>query len=449
MKTSKSLCVVIVILLVLSVITPALSESGTIKERSSAEKRWVRVFGGRGFEWSTCIRQTSDGGYILAIGTTSYGLGNWNAWLIKLNENGEKVWDKFYGGIGYDFLFHVEQTSDGGYILTGVTESYGAGKRDVWLIKVDENGNEIWNKTFGGEKIDAGSWIQQTSDGGYIIAGITESYGPGKWNGWIIKTDGNGSEIWNETFGKANAEAGLNCVIETIDGDYVAVGYITNKKSDSDIWLIKLDKDGSEVWNKTFNRGWQDDSYTVQQTADGGYMIFGNGGDEDNLSAWIIKTDKDGNREWNRTLCDEKTAYANIMYAGYRTTDNECVAVGLKLVKTWLMRIPWVGDIIVSNIFVPLRFILHMKGWIVKLDGNGNREWERAFAPIGYYMQCGDIQQTRDGGYIAVFTIYPFSFLGTDVVVVKMDSKGRTNLMQLETCGITHWFKTHLGAYAW
>ena len=136
------------------------------------------------------VQQTSDGGYIVAgIAGWSYGsYGEYSdAWVMKTDSSGNKVWDETFGGVGVNGASSVQQTSGGGYIMTGVTESYGAGRADAWLIKTDSSGNKVWDKTFGGVEVDWAYSIQQTSDGGYIVAGMTESYGAGDEDVWLLK----------------------------------------------------------------------------------------------------------------------------------------------------------------------------------------------------------------------------------------------------------------------
>ena len=166
--------------------------------RKQREWRWYRsywCFGGSNDDYGSSVQQTTGEGYIIIGTTKSFGNGNKDLWLIKTNSNGNEDWNQTFGGSDNDHGYDVQQTTDGGYIIIGRTLSFDENSYFVWLIKTDSDGTEVWNKTLGGNNGDWGSSIQQTTDGGYIIIGRTWSYGNGGSDVLFIKTDSEGNTV--------------------------------------------------------------------------------------------------------------------------------------------------------------------------------------------------------------------------------------------------------------
>jgi hypothetical protein len=207
--------------------------------------KFAKTYGGTSYDWAFSVQQTSDGGYIVAGGTASFGAGWEDIILIKTASNGNISWAKTYGGTHYDHASSVQQTSDGGYIVAGVTWSFGAGSGDIILIKTDANGNISWAKTYGGTNVDGASSVQQTSDGGYIVAGVTYSFGAGSGDIILIKTASNGNISWAKTYGGTNYDR-ASSVQQTSDGGYIVAGW-TNSfgAGNEDVFLIKTDANGN------------------------------------------------------------------------------------------------------------------------------------------------------------------------------------------------------------
>lgn len=305
----------------------------------------------------------------LAFGTGSLAEGQCQAWQVTI------------GGEDADAGYSVQQTSDGGYILLGYTESYGAGEKDFWLVKTDSNGNKQWDKTFGGSEYDEGHSIQLTRDGGYILLGWTMSYGAGEKDFWLIKTDARGKKQWDRTFGGKDDDAGFS-VQQTSDGGYVLVGYSYITEEDPQPWLIKTDASGKKEWDRTFEGA---KSYSVQQTSDGGYIILGSYG-----YFHLIKTDEKGRKDWDRTFGHKGAR--NKGKSVQQTSDGGYILSGGSY--------SWSGSA--------------CNDWLIKTDGGGSKEWRAN----NWGCAGNSVQQTPDGGYI---------YVGSDNIdfwVVKTDTDG-------------------------
>ncbi|RJP75262.1 MAG: T9SS C-terminal target domain-containing protein [Candidatus Zixiibacteriota bacterium] len=265
---------------------------------------WTRTYGGGNYDYGENVQQTTDGGYIIAGGTRSFGAGGLDFYLIKTDADGGTIWTRTYGGSDDDYSESVQQTVDGGYIITGYTRSFSVGDQDVYLMKTDTGGDTIWTQTFGGAGCDRGCCIQQTADGGYIITGGTVSYGAGYFDVYLIKTDANGDSLWTRTFGGNEADEG-RCVQQTLDGGYIIAGYTKSYGAgDYDVYLIKTNANGDTTWTHTFGGSNTDIGISVKQTSDEGYVIIGrtNSFGAGSYDVYLIKTDVNGDTLWTRTF---------------------------------------------------------------------------------------------------------------------------------------------------
>jgi hypothetical protein len=357
---------------------------------NSYNSEWIKTFGGLKSETGYSVQQTVEGGFIITGSTESYGSGKTDVWLIKVDSYGNEQWNKTFGGSDIDLGFSVYQTTDGGYIITGYTDSYGV-MIDLWLIKTDIDGNEQWNKTFGGKEIDTGIFVEQTSDGGYIIAGDTNSYAIGETDVWIIKTDETGNEQWNTTIGTIYDDEAWS-VNQSTDGGFIIVG-----ETDHDIWLIKLDGNGREEWNKTFGGLKIDRGYSVQQTMDGGFAFAGWTKSYTTTvygDFWLVKTNAKGDEQWNKTYGWKKGDYG---YSMQLTTDGGYIITGSTDING-----PYDLDV-----------------WLVRTDSNGNKLWDKNLG--GPYRDSGQsIQQTYDGGYIITGYTGIYGASNYDVLLIKV-----------------------------
>jgi hypothetical protein len=398
---------VIVVLLLMS-IPPAFSAMNTdIKTHgfpctpSCQEEEWNRTFGGTNIDVGYAVRQTSDDGYILTGYTRSYGAAGHNIWLIKTDSSGQEEWNQTFGGSQDDEGQSVQQTNDGGYILAGWTKSMGAGMKDVWLIKTDALGNEEWNRLFGGGNDDGATSVQQTTDGGFILTGYTSSFGTGSVDVWLIKTDEMGNLEWNETFGGYSSD-GAWSVQQTTDEGYILTGwtYSSGPGYVGNVWLVKTDEAGVLQWDQTFGGEDVDRGYWVQQTRDGGYIITGytdseGAGLDDVL---LIKTDDSGNELWSQTFggtgrdygyCVRQTFEGGYIIAGYTLS----YGAGSEDV------------------------------WVIKTDASGNMVWDQTYG--GLYSDEGfAVQQTTDSGFIVIGHTLSYGAGVHDVWLIKIKGEG-------------------------
>jgi len=252
----------------------------------------------RTFYTANSIVSSRDNGQVIAGWSFE---SDYDLWLLKTDALGNEVWSRTYGGDGADRAYDIARTRDNGYIVVGAANSYTESITDVWLVKTDAGGNEVWSATFGGERSDVGTAVAQTRDNGYIIAGRTTSFGEGNIDTLLIKTDAFGNEIWSRTFGGRGNEYGL-AVAQTRDNGYIIAGKTTSFGAGSfDAWLVRVDASGNEIWSGTFGVTDDDDlACAVAQTKDNGYILLG----RTTLStiaveiSWVIKTDSNGNVEW-------------------------------------------------------------------------------------------------------------------------------------------------------
>jgi hypothetical protein len=325
-------------------------------------------------------------------------------------------WNKTFGGTGNDSARSLVATPDGGYAIAGVTDSFGAGSTDFWLVKTDANGVMEWNRTYGGTGSDEAYSLVTTPDGGYAIAGSTNSFGAGGGGifaeayteVWLVKTDSLGNMQWNKTYGEPRNEtyysrAGAKALVTTSDGGYAIAGwklyYIEEFEGMplsiyTDFWLVKTGALGNMQWNKTYGYEFGSDvARSLIATSDGGYAIAGSG-------AWwaddllLVKTDANGVMEWNRTYGGDSNDCA---YSLIATSDGGYAIAGE------------LGDINGASDF-----------WLVKTDAFGNMQWNQTYGVLYLFMEAAySLAATSDGGYVMAGTNG-----GSGLMMVKTDALG-------------------------
>jgi hypothetical protein len=376
-SVQKIFVIGIIFLLIVGIILPNISGDEqrpnknlivNLNEINNApEEDWNITYSIEG--WGNCVQETPDDCYIIA-GTCGFGYW-WDAFLLKADNQGNELWNRTFGTFlpraSYEFGQWVEVTNDGGYILVGCKDrsSYPNSNMDIWLVKTDSNGNEEWNRTFFGEKNNVGFCVKQTEDGGYVITGEYNS------RMCLFKTNENGIEEWNYTYHSGEGYS----VEQTEDGGYIITG---NNGPHSNALVVKTDENGNKSWITQLpnQQRYYSSGRRIQQTIDGEYIIGGftsayGAGSHD---YWIIKLDSNGNKKWDQTYGGPNYDEG---FSAIQTVDGGYIIGGMLDIND--------GD---------------EKFWLIRTDGNGEVIWEKRFIPK-LSARCLCLQQTKDDGYIA------------------------------------------------
>jgi hypothetical protein len=360
---------------------------------------WTRTYGGYSQDKAYSVQQTSDGGDVLGGATQSFGAGNWDFYLVKTDANGTAQWTHTYGGVGLDFCYCAQQTADGGYMLAGYTASYGAGSYDFYLVKTDASGNPLWTRTYGGIGQEYCYSAQQTTDGGFILAGCTFSSGAGSNDYYLVKTDSLGNAVWTHTYGTSGTEEAYG-VQQTSDGGYIAAGFSAPFGNNSQrVWLVKTNTAGDTLWTRWYDGPGYDYAMSIQQTSDGGYAAFGrtNSYGAGDYDFYLIKTNSNGDSVWART-------YGGIGidqgFAVDQTSDNGYILTGYTT-------------------------SFGAGGWdyyLVRTDATGNALWTVTYGGIST-DEGRSVLQTSDGGFVVAGNTGSFGAGSRDYYLVRLASE--------------------------
>ncbi len=340
---------------------------------------FARTYGGGDVDEPRSVSPTSDGGFVLAGHTISFGAGNYDFLILKIFSNGTLDWARTFGGASYDYPYSVIQTSDGGFAVAGYTRSFGVGNYDLLILKLLSDGSLDWARTFGGTNVDYAYSLIQTSDGGFAIAGSTASFGAGGQDIFVLRLFSNGSLDWARTFGGSNADI-AHSLIQTSDGGFAIAGetYSFSANGRPDFLVLKLSANGSLDWARVFGDTANNYAYSIVQTSDGGFAVAGGTtgsgtGSDDFL---VLKLLADGSRDWARTY---GRTYVERAYSIIQTPDGGLAVVGET--GAW-------GDWLMGFL-------------IVKLSSGGSRQWSKA---IGARPGVCSAFQTSDNRFVIAGT---------------------------------------------
>ncbi len=369
--------------------------TGVFAQTAPPPKQWAYHYGGSDVDVAFVIKLTADGGTIVA-GYTDSKDGDidphtsreyWDLWVAKLDKCGNLQWQQSYGGTGYESARDIVQTSDGGYMVLGETNStdggviagYG-GTKDIWLLKLNATGNLVWQKRYGGSGLDIGNHLEITSDGGFLIAAssssndgnITGNHGTGGFtDGVLMKLNASGAVQWTKCFGGSKNEELFD--IEIIDGKTYLAGFTNSVDGDIppsqlnyDVWLLAIDANGNKIFSKIYGGSQNDVAYSMAKGADGtltlaGYTTSNDGdvsGAKGSQDYWVINVDLNGKLNWQKVLGGTEAEYANTVIS---TEDSSYIIGGITYSDN--------GD--VTNALGEGDY------WTVKLDASGKLVWKQ------------------------------------------------------------------------
>jgi hypothetical protein len=456
---------------------------------SPARLQWDVTLGGPYTDRARCIRQTPDGGYIVACDLfseiTISNYHDWDAWLLRLDGRGKVIWKKNFGGTSNELFWVVQPTIDGGWIVGGqsyspasenkMSPAYGQG--DYWLVRLDKSGNKLWDKSFGGDRRDYITGIQETSDGGFMVVGTSESntngnktvplfatYNPRLADIWLLRLHANGEIIWQRAYGGDSFDRSAS-IERTASGNYVICGESESAPSGiktslnyglSDVWVVCINADGDVLWERSFGGNYHDQGIHAVQTSDGGFLVgattssatSGNKSSSHFGSSdlWVIKLDAAGTKVWERSfggnaydsLCGVlQTSEGNLIVGGWAEGLSEG---GNKIAP----RRSFMGDV-----------------WLIRLDNDGNRLWEETYSALEGAVAYW-IVPTSDGGValagsagkaqhpdswdVCVFKIGPDSLTAPELRLLSQSASDVTsNVRRLQLAGrvgksyVTEW----------
>lgn len=361
---------------------------------------FIKTFGDTRRDRGINLIETNDGGFAIVGYTSSFGAGQEDVYLVRTDPYGEMLWYRTYGGEGTDNGWDILQTEDNGFMILGFTDSFGAGEMDIYLIRTDNDGKMLWERTFGGEKSEYGWALASTPDGGFVLAGQTDSIGEGDKDGYLVKVDAGGNALWSQTYGGPEEDR-LYSVDRCVDGGFVLTGTTKSFGADNrNAYLIKTNNSGALEWMQVFGENLDDVGHSVHQTMDKGYIVTGytKSFGAANYDIWMIKADETGQLEWQKfygETRDDRTIY------GEQTEDGGYIFVGY------------------SKSF-------GAGGWdvfLVRADITGEVLWHKTFGgrsdDTGY-----TVIQASDQGFILTGETYSFGEGGGDMILIKVDKNG-------------------------
>ena len=301
-----------------------------MKSNRYGDMEWEQSFGGSQMDIASHIEQTSDGGFIISATTESYGQGGKDIWLFKTNSSGLIEWNKYIGTPYDDYSGQVLETADGGFILIGSRGNSDQNDNDVWLIKTNSQGDSSWTRSYGGNQFDRGNDILANEQGGFILLGSTESQGNGGKDIWLLKVDEDGNDQWDNTYGNGSDDIGQS-MVRTLDGGFL-IRYLIESygEGNTSVGLLRLGPNRQKLWTKTIGGSMGITGRGFQKVSDDEYMmscsLFDNG--KNSYNAYIIKVGDSGDIIWDKIFGGEESDRARSIVqtldGGYAIAGSTC-----------------------------------------------------------------------------------------------------------------------------
>ncbi len=368
----------------------------------SAFAVWERTYGGDYEDWFRAVVSCSEGGYLFVGGTNSFGYGGYDIYVVKIDDSGDTIWTRTYGGLGDDLSFAVIETFDSGFVIAGVTDSYGVGSEDFYIIKINSDGDTIWTRCYDGSDKDLAASIVQTADSGFAVVGYTFSFGAMSKDIFLVKTDSEGGIKWAKKYGDFFQNEEAYHIIQLSDFGFIIAGTVYQDLPDkSDIYLIRTDLFGDTLWTKTYGglshgKNIATDLAIIDDTS---FAVFGatNSFGLGNMNLWLLKINSLGDTLWTRFFSSLSNYRFNI--SGTVDDDGSIIMVGATFSDDYYIK-------------------------MINVEELGNLNWSRLYGERDKFVLGYDVISTNDGGYIIVGVKIDTISLDSDGYIIKTDSVG-------------------------